>query len=304
MNPGHTFTIPAGDQIAAVMRQLWSEQYAVIQQALKMYGRHGLQVVDLDRWTPKLIERLLPLYKQLIVEGKVSFASHVTKQKHYRMKRGAGVELIHGIPVSLGGRGVLAPTAEVNEYIEVVDPNVEELARSYLYDFAASTLATSKLSVLEAYQATQNVLGSGLGAGDTLAQTTQALGQIFHDPDRASMIAQSESSRLYHAGQLITAEESGEIHGKVWLASTDACPSCLELNGKSVPLDEPFVDEPGRYGRVMHPPRHPRCQCSLTYELLPVAQQAQATSSQQPEQPGVLSWVPGQWQVLLGRQAA
>lgn len=302
MNPGHTFTIPAGDQIAAVMRQLWSEQLAVIQQALKMYGRRGLLMVDLEKWKPKLIERLLPLYKQLVLEGKVSFAEHA-RQKHYKIKRGAGIELIHGIPAKIGGK-VLPPTAEVNEYIEVVDPHVEELARSYLYDFAASTLATSKYSVLEAYQKTQEIMGHGLASGDALAQTTQALAQVFQDPHRASMIAASESSRLYHGGQLITAEESGQVHGKTWLASSDACEECLALNGKSVPLDEPFVDRPGRYGRVMHPPLHPFCMCSLTYELLSSAQLGVLSQAEQPDRGGLHTWIPGQWQVWPTSRAA
>ena len=181
--------------------------------------------------------------------------------------------------------------------------HVEELARSYLYDFAASTLATSKYSVLEAYQKTQEIMGHGLASGDALTQTTQALAQVFQDPHRASMIAASESSRLYHGGQLITAEESGQVHGKTWLASSDACEECLALNGKSVPLDEPFVDRPGRYGRVMHPPLHPFCMCSLTYELLSSAQQQSLSLMQQPEQPG-LNWIPGQWQVWPASRAA
>lgn len=298
MNVGHTFTIPAGDQIAAVMRQLWTEQYAVIEQALRLHGRRGLMLVDLDRWKPKLIERLLPLYQQLVVEGAISLEQH-TIRKH--IKRGAGIELIHGIPVKVGGP-ILPPTAEVNEYIAVTDPNVEELARRYLYDFAASTLATSKLNILEAYQQTGEVMAHGLAHGNTLDMLTQEIGRIFHDPYRANMIAASEASRLYHGGQLITASDSGEVEGKTWLASSDACEECLALNGKTVPLNEPFVDKPGRYGRVMHPPLHPFCMCSLLYEMLTQAEIASVARTQPVEEGQGLPMVPSSWAVF--RQAA
>ena len=285
MNPGHSYTIPVSEQISAVMRQLWSEQNAALQQALQAYGRPGLLRVHLDLWKPALIQRLQPIYEQLVAEGKLSFAQHAKPAK--RVKRGAAAELFAGIPGQ-------KPIAEVNEYIEVFDPNVEELARRYLYDFAASTLATSKMSVLEAYQATAHVMGTGLAAGDTLMKLTQQIGTIFLNPDRAQMIAASESSRLYHMGQLITAKESGEVHGKTWLASADACDLCLELNGKTVPLDEPFVKEPGRYGTVMAPPRHVRCQCSLTYELLPNAKPSLAIAQPPDPEPGFI-WMPGAW---------
>lgn len=291
MNPGHSYTIPVNEQIAAVMRQLWAEQNAAVQQAIQTYGRRGLLMVDLDRWKTALLTRLGPIYQQMVVQGKLSFAAHTTPVK--RIKRGVASELFFGIPNQ-------KPIAEVNEYLEVFDPNVEELARRYLYDFAASTLATSKLSVIEAYQQTADVMARGLSSGDTLTQISQQIGSIFLDPYRANMIAASESSRLYHGGQLITAKESGEVSGKTWLASADACERCLELNGKTVGIDEPFESKPGRYGIVMAPPLHPFCMCSITYELLPGAKPTLAIAQQAPEPERGFMWVPGEWSVWPG----
>ena len=250
MNPGHTYRLPSGDAIAAIMRQMWSEQFAALQLAIRLYGRQGVQAVDLGRWQNALIERIIPLYQQYAHDGQLSFAQHVQQPK--AVKRGAGVVLIDGTTTK-------PPTAVVDDYIEVFDPNVANFARAWAYDFAASTLATTNMRIMEVYQRTANTIATSLEQGNTLDQLSQALGFIFNDPARAQMIAASEASRAYHGGQMITAEESGEVYGKTWLASTDACEQCLALNGKTVPLDKPFVVLPGRYGVVMSPPLHPHC---------------------------------------------
>ena len=263
-NPGHTYRLPTGDAIAAIMRQMWSEQYAAMQLAIRLYGRQGVQAVDLNRWQNALVQRIIPLYQQYAHDGQLAFAQHVQKPKE--VKRGAGVVLVDGTTNK-------PPTAMVEDYIEVFDPNVAEFARAWAYDFAASTLATTNMRIMEVYQRTAATVATSLEQGNTLDQLSQALGFIFNDPARAQMIAASEASRAYHGGQMITAEESGEVYGKTWLASSDACDACLALNGVTVPLDKPFVVKSGRYGVVMSPPLHPHCMCSQTYELLPAKTQ-------------------------------
>lgn len=263
-NQGHRFELPAGLQLSQLMQQVWAEQYAAIQQAIKLFGKQGIQAVDLSRWQSALIRRLLPIARVLIHQGKDSLQTH-TNQKH--IKRGAAVQLLPGSTTE-------PPTGQVNEYIEVFDPRVAELARTWAYDFAQSTLQTSQFNIFDAYKMTGQSLAYGLEQGQTLDELTQAIGMIFNDPYRAGMIAASEASRLFHGGQILSAKESGEVEGKTWLASSDACDACLELNGKTVPLDQPFVVKAGRYGVVMHPPLHPWCMCSLLYEMLPLNREA------------------------------
>lgn len=265
MNPGHAIPLPSGEPIAAIMRQMWSEQFAAMQQAIRLYGRQGIQAVDLGRWQNALVQRIITIYQRLAADGQLEFARHVTAPK--LIKRGAGIVVVDS------GEPTQRPRAVVDDYIEVFDPHVAQFARTWAYDFAASTLASTHLRVMEAYQRTAATMATWLEQGDTLDALSQSLGMIFNDPSRAQMIAASEASRAYHGGQMITAEESGEVYGKTWLASADACDQCLALNGKTVPLDKPFVVLPGRYGVVMSPPLHPHCMCSQTYELLPATTQ-------------------------------
>jgi hypothetical protein len=74
---------------------------------------------------------------------------------------------------------------------------------------------------------------------------------------------------MLRGGQLMAAMDSGVATGKTWLASGDACEQCLELDGVTKDLDEPFIVLPGGgpYARVMHPPLHPSCLCDMTMEV-------------------------------------
>lgn len=71
------------------------------------------------------------------------------------------------------------------------------------------------------------------------------------------------SSRAVHAGDLMLLKDAG-VQTKRWLASSDACDRCQELNGVEVGIDEPFAVVSGRgpYSVVLHPPLHPSCMCS------------------------------------------
>ena len=100
----------------------------------------------------------------------------------------------------------------------------------------------------------------GLEEGKAIAQLAREVKRIFADPSRAFRIATTETSRAIHGGALLNAKESSLKLKKEWLASSDACPLCMELDGVEKELDEPFITEgTGVYARVMTPPRHPYC---------------------------------------------
>lgn len=290
-NVGHNLEIPTSPELQAILLQLWQEQFRVVNQLVRLYGVNGLRNFSLDRWKPALVERSKPILERLALSGREAYQARYARPK--RFKHGAAITLF-GMPIAPGQGQRLPVFGQYEDYVEVFDDNVAEFARQWAYDFADSTLATSQYRILEAYQRTAEQLARGLERGATLDQLTRRIEQIFHDPDRAQMIAASEASRAYHGGQVLTAEESGEVSGKTWLASSDACEACLALNGKTVPLDQPFVEKPGRYGRVMTPPLHPRCMCSLTYDLSPAPRPTSFGALQ--AQPG-MQWIQTQQRI-------
>jgi SPP1 gp7 family putative phage head morphogenesis protein len=104
--------------------------------------------------------------------------------------------------------------------------------------------------------------------GETNDRIAERIGQVFSDPDRARRIAVTETARVMHAGQMAAAAESGVVSGMRWLASSDACERCANLDGVVVPLGKPFeISGVGPYSRILHPPLHPHCMCTITEEI-------------------------------------
>ncbi len=143
---------------------------------------------------------------------------------------------------------------------------VAEQVRIQAIEFARSTLDTSIHDAMTAYAETRRELEEGLSRGDALAHLGQRMRTVFDSPDRAFTIAATESSRAMHRGEQIAQEESQVVYGNEWLASSDACPLCLKLDGQERKLGEPFAitpNAPAAYRVCLHPPKHPRCQCSM-----------------------------------------
>lgn len=81
--------------------------------------------------------------------------------------------------------------------------------------------------------------------------------------DRALKIADTETEYAKNGGGQLVYKES-EAKGKTWVCDANPCKHCAALNGKTVPLNQPFWVNPagGPYAIVLHPPRHPNCRCS------------------------------------------
>lgn len=143
------------------------------------------------------------------------------------------------------------------------NPRVIEAVDRLTFDFCEATNQTSTKRLADALASLRQELADGLGEGEVYARLTRRVKAIFNDPYRAPMIATTESSRAMHAGQFMVAADSGIVRGKRWLASSDACPLCLGLNGKEVGLHEVFaVVGSGPYSKVPYPPAHPHCMCT------------------------------------------
>jgi hypothetical protein len=154
----------------------------------------------------------------------------------------------------------------VSAAFDVLDPNTEAAVRRLALDLAGGVGATTRAAV-------RSELLAGLEAGEGVDSLADRLEEFFA-PRRAYRIAASEASRATAAAQQQTvgelAQETGMKAFAVWMASSDACKPCLNLDGTRVELGMPFhIHTQGRaaYRVVTHPPLHPRCGCAVTYEF-------------------------------------
>lgn len=245
---------PQGRQLAQLVRQLWKEQEQQLLALMRQHGAFALQSINLEAWQAAFIERIKPIYARYLIDGRASMQA--------RLERKRSKSLL-SIPYAF------QEPEEPDEAFTIYNPEAVNFINTYSYAFAASTLATTKLKLSTAYARLKQELTQGIEQGEALRTITADVMRIFRDPQRAMTIAATEVSRAYHAGQEVAAQQSGVVAGKRWLASSDACPQCLALDGKVVALGEPFIVLPGGgpYAVVMYPPLHPRCFCSWTEVL-------------------------------------
>jgi HK97 family phage portal protein len=170
--------------------------------------------------------------------------------------------------------GMNAVLAEVGGGPDITRHVVHELEQAVsgaVLALAKSTLDTTNLSVEEAVAATREAVRQGLDAGEANRQLAGRLKDIFTDLSdrRVMLIAETESNRAKHAGELIAIEASGIEAKKRWLPDSMACDECRGLAAKgAIGLNTAFVVKgSGPYARVDHPPGHPGCRCSLQYDL-------------------------------------
>jgi hypothetical protein len=232
-------TWPTSRRLAAMLRAILQRQLAEVLQRLK----RERQAPPLDHWTGPIVDATMPILGPQYVQGAREAARRLARLRARKaVRKAAGMEMM----------------------FDLVNPMVAEQVRRMVFDFASSTNATSRMRVAEAIEWLRRALAQGIDERVALAEMTRRVQRIFADPQRAATIAITESSRAMHGGQFLAAKQSDIVTGKRWLASSDACPLCLALNGKEVELDEDFAVDPGGgpYARIPYPPRHPNCFCT------------------------------------------
>lgn len=98
-------------------------------------------------------------------------------------------------------------------------------------------------------------------------------GQI--SKNRATMIARTETIRAANEGARAVYKGAG-VTKMTWIASSDACPYCQGLNGKTISVEENFLSKEDiympagtkraldlSYGDIPSPPVHPGCRCTI-----------------------------------------
>lgn len=156
----------------------------------------------------------------------------------------------------------------------VTDPNVHAAVKAQALTFCAATNATTDLGIAAARDGVREALARGLiGTGQTTDELTARVRQVFTraSKSRAETIARTEASRAVHAASILSAEASGVVAGKRWLLSANSCPECVRVAKASglLPLDGTFAHAGKNpdYAITRFPPLHPRCRCSLAFDL-------------------------------------
>ena len=93
--------------------------------------------------------------------------------------------------------------------------------------------------------------------------------------NRATMIARTETIRAANEGARAVYKGAG-VTKMTWIASSDACPYCQGLNGKTISVEENFLSKEDiympegtkkaldlSYGDIPSPPIHPGCRCTI-----------------------------------------
>ena len=128
-----------------------------------------------------------------------------------------------------------------------------DYARQYAYDLIKGINQTTTDSI-------RNAITDWMKAGAPQADLTKALSGIVQDPNRAALIAQTESTRVYNEGARKRWSAAG-IRKVRWQTVQDAhvCPICSGLHNREGALDEGVYST--REGAYLTPPGHPGCRC-------------------------------------------
>lgn len=124
-------------------------------------------------------------------------------------------------------------------------------------------------------------LTEGVQAGEALGKLEARVNGVFDNLEgyRSEMIARTETLKSSNLATQWGYQQTGFVTGKQWVVNPDACPQCEEFEGRSVPLEDAFLekgesytytDEDGKtqeakneYDTVETPPLHPNCRCTI-----------------------------------------
>jgi HK97 family phage portal protein len=155
---------------------------------------------------------------------------------------------------------------------DVTNPRVAEFAATYSQQFASEAASAS-------LRRARTVIARGLEQGQSVQQIADQISTDYaFSPERATVVARTETARAFVEGERLGWEESGVVRGKQWQLAAGACPFCQQTavkgTAKVFGLNEPFwkngdtISAGGgtysvRYGDVQGAPLHPNCRCDI-----------------------------------------
>ena len=155
---------------------------------------------------------------------------------------------------------------------DVVDPKIAEFAATYSDQFASEASASS-------LRRARTIIARGLEERRSVQEIADQISTDYaFSPERATVVARTETARAFVEGERLGWEESGVVRGKQWQLAAGACPFCRQTARKGTSkvfgLNEPFwkngdtISAGGgtysvRYGDVQGAPLHPNCRCDI-----------------------------------------
>lgn len=144
---------------------------------------------------------------------------------------------------------IRAGFAEGNGYLSVavdwnlVNESAREYANNYSYELVGGLTNTTKTQL-------QSAVAQWIDSGEPLSDLVSTLSPIF-GADRAELIASTETTRAYFAGNSLSWLADG-VEKYQWQTAQDemVCPICGPRAGNEYALN----------GNIQ-PPAHPRCRC-------------------------------------------
>lgn len=160
------------------------------------------------------------------------------------------------------------------------DENEFHLTSNILAKLKRGTLRMATNFNDETLDRLNKTLAEGIQIGEALGDLKKRVNDVYDNIDstRSERIARTETLKASNGATLDAYRQTGYVSAKAWVVNPDACPQCEEFDGKTLPLDDPFL-EVGQsytvgdgddavtytndYDTVESPPLHPNCRCTV-----------------------------------------
>jgi hypothetical protein len=150
--------------------------------------------------------------------------------------------------------GVIPPRIRAGVSWDVVNKAAEAWARANAGRLIKQLQGTTVEQIRKA-------VADWIEQGEALPALTKAINELIDDPRRARLIAQSETTNAFAAGNHMAWDAAG-VWGNKWQSVQDevVCPVCSRLVGQTRPIGSPFID-PLTDKQYERPGAHPGCRC-------------------------------------------
>jgi len=143
--------------------------------------------------------------------------------------------------------------------------NMNFVPRANVIDFLQKSAFESVKNMTEeiANRVSQKVR-QGVVEGWGITKLKKSIDEVFKKHEgRAEMIARTEVLRADNKAMYETYEQAGVEADVEWVAKIDSrtCPTCRDLDGKTVKLNTKFKSFAGQGFEGFHPTAHPQCRC-------------------------------------------
>lgn len=203
-------------------------------------------------------------------------ADEVCRQRDKAEK--VSVELVARILEALDLGNWDSLTDDVKAQIETIlkDAGIEALAQVGISDSAITEVVNERAVeyakeraaelVKNIRESTRNMLRADIAEAMADGWSNDELRDAIMDnygfsPERADVIARTETAYADVAGNLEGYRASGVVTRKKWITGAGCCDLCDALNGVTIDLDEDFDTEDGP---IDGPPYHPNCRCDVS----------------------------------------